>query len=160
MSRQLAFTTGMRRGELTFNEPKTEKGWRQIPVNEDTLRVLIERRKIYFLEEGCSAPETWGGQGLIFGTVDDTPISPSNLDRDWKAVIKESGLPPITLHALRHIHATMLIANGIDVRHLADCLGHSRPSFTLDTYAHVYASHREKAALTLDQLLGDSGSRG
>lgn len=176
----LALTTGMRRGELlglkwtdvqdnvitvkrtlvesakgvlTFNEPKTHKGWRQIPVNDDTLRVLLERRKMYFLEEGATEPKDWVGMGLMFGTDRDKPIAPSNLDRDWKAAIDGAGLPRITLHALRHTHATMLIVAGIDVRHLADRLGHARPSFTLDRYAHVYAAQREKAALSLDQLL-------
>lgn len=42
-----------------------------------------------------------------------------------------------TFHDLRHTFATMMIANGCDVRTVASYLGHASVSMTLDIYADV-----------------------
>ena len=46
-------------------------------------------------------------------------------------------LPPIRLHDLRHIHATLLLQAGIPVHVVAAQLGHADPAITLRVYAHV-----------------------
>jgi integrase len=67
-------------------------------------------------------------------------------------------LPCLRLHDLRHLHVSLLVEQGIDVRTVADRLGHTRSSFTFDVYAHLFEEQRLKAALSLEALLDDKYS--
>ena len=62
-------------------------------------------------------------------------------------------LPYITLHGLRHTHATVLIASNIDAVTVAGRLGHSDTSTTLDIYAHALKEKNQKAAQTLADVM-------
>jgi integrase len=55
-------------------------------------------------------------------------------------------LPSVTLHGLRHTHASQLIAAGLDVVTVSRRLGHSNPSVTLNVYAHLFGNTDETAA--------------
>jgi integrase len=82
------------------------------------------------------------------------PINPSNLqNRDHLPRLARLGLPRIRPHDLRHAHATDLVAAGVDIRTVADRLGHSSPSFTLKRYAHAASRAQEFAASVANQLL-------
>jgi len=62
------------------------------------------------------------------------------------------------VHDLRHFVATQLLTAGIDVRTVANRLGHARTSTTLDIYwAWVPARDRE-AARYLEEVLFEDGS--
>jgi integrase len=57
-------------------------------------------------------------------------------------------------HALRHAYASWLLANGVDIRSLADYLGHADPGFTLRVYTHLMPSSEEKTRKAIDLALG------
>lgn len=49
------------------------------------------------------------------------------------------------MHALRHYYASVLLADGVSIRELAEYLGHSGPGFTLRTYIHMLPDSQERA---------------
>jgi len=49
-------------------------------------------------------------------------------------------------HALRHTHATELLANGVPLIDVSRRLGHAKASTTLDLYGHAIPGNDEKAA--------------
>ena len=53
-------------------------------------------------------------------------------------------------HDLRDTAATLMIRGGVDVRTVADILGHADPAMTLRRYAHVLPDMRERAANLID----------
>lgn len=53
----------------------------------------------------------------------------------------------VTLHSLRHFHATQLINKGVNVKVVSKRLGHSSVQITLDTYVHFLPSMDEEASL-------------
>ena len=56
----------------------------------------------------------------------------------FKKILRQSGLPEnLNVHSLRHTNASLLIAQGVDVRTVASLLGHSRASTTLVVYTHA-----------------------
>ncbi|ULH15537.1 tyrosine-type recombinase/integrase [Deinococcus sp. KNUC1210] len=59
----------------------------------------------------------------------------------------------IRIHDIRHTYASLAIYQGLDPKALADRMGHSRASLTLDVYGHVFEEQRERAALTLADLV-------
>ncbi len=57
------------------------------------------------------------------------------MTRLFRRLVTESGLPPVTLHGLRHGAATL--AAGTDLKVVQDQLGHSTITLTADTYTSV-----------------------
>ena len=68
-----------------------------------------------------------------------------------KTVLKNTGLPSIRFHDLRHTFATHALAGGVDAKTLSGILGHTNASFTLDTYTHVTGEMQKQAA----NIVGD-----
>ena len=54
-------------------------------------------------------------------------------------------LPHLTLHGLRHVHATQLLQRGVHPKIVSERLGHSNISITMDTYSHVLPGLQEAA---------------
>ena len=52
-----------------------------------------------------------------------------------------------------------LVANGVDIRTVADRAGHSDSVLTLRLYAHALEAQRKRAAIPLEDLLGDARGR-
>lgn len=56
---------------------------------------------------------------------------------------------------LRHTFATHALASGVDAKTLSGILGHTKASFTLDTYAHVTGDMQRQAAQVMDTFMTD-----
>ena len=54
-----------------------------------------------------------------------------------KALCEKSGVPVISIHCLRHTHASLLIFAGVSIASIAKRLGHSSVSTTQETYLHI-----------------------
>ncbi|MDR3052412.1 MAG: tyrosine-type recombinase/integrase [Coriobacteriales bacterium] len=59
----------------------------------------------------------------------------------------------LKFHELRHTQATLLIANGVDVKTVQERLGHARASTTLDFYAHADEERDRQAASLFSDIL-------
>ena len=55
-----------------------------------------------------------------------------------------------TLHDLRHTAPTWMLSSGIDIRSVAQVLGHTQASNTLSVYSHVLPGAEEKAVAAID----------
>jgi integrase len=95
-----------------------------------------------------------GGQPvLVFSTAEGELLSPDNLSRDWRRTLRARKLPLVSFHALRHTHASMLLAAGVDVLTVSRRLGHSKAAMTLDIYGHVLEGGDRQATKALEGLL-------
>lgn len=119
---------------LALSEPKTPHSVRAIPllpyIAERLKQYKMEQEK-YFKDKGL--PET----DMVFTTKTGNLVDPRDFQRDFKLLLKRSGLREINVHALRHTFATRALESGMNVKTLSKILGHSSVAFTLDTYAHV-----------------------
>jgi integrase len=62
-------------------------------------------------------------------------------------------VPRIRIHDLRHSHASWLLLAGQPVHTVSERLGHSKPSTTLDLYAHTLTNSQDEAAAIAGMLL-------
>ena len=93
------------------------------------------------------------GEALVFSTPEGGPLSPDNLSRDWRRTVAARNLPGVMFHALRHSHASALIASGLDVLSISRRLGHGSPTVTLTVYAHLFENTDTKAAAAMEAVL-------
>ena len=112
--------------------PKTADSVRTIPVMPSALRQLqgLKRRtmaenKSTILKDAFVFP----GSGDIF-----SPRDPNAVTRRVKRFMKRSGLPDLSPHDLRHSCATLLLAQGADIKSVQEILGHADASTTLNFY--------------------------
>ena len=80
-------------------------------------------------------------------------MDPRNVLRAYKATAATVGAPG-GLHTLRHTAATLMLAQGANLRLVADVLGHSSVQITGDVYAHVLDEQRRGAVADLGRALG------
>jgi integrase len=114
---------------------KTASSRRTIQLDKQTLEVLnplLERSTMY-----------------LFGDLE--PVSLSTLQRSFKAALDASGLKKITIHDLRHSHASYLIGNGANVVAVSKRLGHSDVNMTLKVYTHMLKESEDKLLEILNQ---------
>ncbi len=129
-----------RRGEYTTGETKTGQSARTILLPKSTADILRNRKS--------AALSEW-----IFPDPlrPDLPTAPQAAYNHMKALLERAGLPSIRFHDLRHTFATRALAGGVDPKTLSDILGHTKASFTLDTYTHVTGDMQQRAA----DMIGD-----
>jgi integrase len=88
--------------------------------------------------------------------LDGKPLRPGGVSSEWWAIARQIGYSGIRWHALRHTHASMLIASGLDVVKIARRLGHSSPNVTLGVYAHMFKK-TDNAAEAINAALAKLG---
>ncbi|HEU5098204.1 MAG TPA: tyrosine-type recombinase/integrase, partial [Roseiflexaceae bacterium] len=81
-----------------------------------------------------------------------TPLSHSNVDRQFDALLRRAKLPDIRFHDMRHTYAALSIAAGVDLYTLSRRMGHSSITVTADRYGHLYQGNNQDAD-SLDRLL-------
>lgn len=84
---------------------------------------------------------------MICCTADGEFMRPSSVSSEFSALLQTLGLPRGTsYHTLRHTHATWLLLQGVDLKTIAERLGHANEATTLSLYAHVMPGRDEMAA--------------
>jgi integrase len=128
-----------------FDEPKTSRSRRTIPLPASTVKALIELRRRQG-EERLRVGSECQDHGLVFTTKFGNPIDIPTLTKQWfKPALVRAELPVFRLYDLRHTHATLLLSNGENPKVASERLGHSTIVLTLDTYSHVLPDMQEEA---------------
>ena len=71
--------------------------------------------------------------------------------RSWfKTALVATGLPPMTMHDLRHTAASLAISSGANVKAVQRMLGHASAAMTLDVYADLFDDDLDAVAKRLD----------
>jgi integrase len=100
---------------LVLDDVKSARSRRTIALPEVTLQALRAHRRRQ-LEERLKAGEYWQDDGFVFASVIGTPIDPRNVVRQFHAMLTTAKLSRTKFHNLRHTSASLLLAQGVDVR--------------------------------------------
>ncbi|WP_290779496.1 tyrosine-type recombinase/integrase [Exiguobacterium sp. UBA5002] len=92
-------------------------------------------------------------EDLICLSVSGAYLWHSGLRRRHIETIKAAELPKITLHGLRHTHASLLMEMGVHAKVIQERLGHADATLTMDTYAHILHTMQSDTATQFEQLL-------
>ena len=118
-----------------------------------TLKRLRVERKQEALEHGWAEMPRW-----VFSTEAGTWLDESKVRKVFGQLLKKAGLSSFRVYDLRHTFASLLLAQGVPITYVSAQLGHSRPTTTLQWYAHWLPGARERY---VDGLTGlDTETRG
>ena len=122
-------------GGYYVGDTKTGAGRRIITLPPSTVQLLSERKKKSI------------SQWIFHNPIrPEDPVMPNSGYKRMKKLMKEAGLPNMRFHDLRHTFATHALTSGVDAKTLSGILGHTKTSFTLDTYTHVTGDMHRKAS--------------
>ena len=83
---------------------------------------------------------------------DGSWIQPRAMMHCFRVIHNKLGFSELDFHSLRHTHASVLLANGADVKYVQERLGHKNVATTLDIYTHVTDTMRERNKDILKKL--------
>jgi integrase len=139
---------------LRFKAPKTKAGRRTVSLPASAV-VVLRQHKVRQMELRMQLGlGKMPDDALVFCRFDGSLYPPNDLSRDWARACKALDLPRVSFHALRHTHASALIAASIDVVKISRRLGHASPSITLRVYAHLFDTRDDAAAKAIDAAMG------
>ena len=139
----------------TFGPPKSEAGYRDVPLAPYALSALKEHRLAV----------AGGDDALVFGSRTGTPLTHQNMvKRVWNPLQKSAGLTADTgkldqegkpilrakygFHALRHAAASLFIEQRLSPKRISALMGHSSIQVTYDRYGHLlHDGEADQAAL-------------
>lgn len=158
---QLLVTTGLRRGEciglkwkdidfkagtlrvkrsviyngevgIIVSDPKTPKSIRTVPVMPKTLDKLTRFHDLQSLRY----PNIDLEEAFLFCREAQPfePRDPNSVTKRMSRFMREHDLPSYSPHDLRHSCASLLLAQGADVKSVQEILGHTDSRTTLDYY--------------------------
>jgi integrase len=136
-----------------FDEPKTSRARRTIPLPASMVKALADHKRKQGADR-LKAGSEWQDHGLVFTSSLGEPLSIPALTKKWfkPALTKAELSTAFRLYDLRHTHATLLLANGENPKVAAERLGHSTIVLTLDTYSHVLPDMQQQAAERIETL--------
>lgn len=145
-------TVSTRSGRVVESEPKSRSSRRVVTIDPKTVEILSRHREAQGRE--LAVLDIKVVPTRVFTNELGETLDGSNVSKVWHRLQKEAGVPRARLHDARHMHMSMLIGHGVDVRTIADRAGHADPVLTLRQYSHALEARRRQAAIPLGVLLG------
>lgn len=82
-------------------------------------------------------------------------FTPDYVSNRFATILRQNDLKHIRFHDLRHSCASLLVAQGVQMKLIQQWLGHSNISTTANIYSHVDAASTFQCAMTIDEVLGE-----
>lgn len=159
----LGLTTGMRFAEIVgltrkdflfvTNEIVVNKTWDyktgkgfDITKNDPSNRIIKADKKTMDVFKKLFATTPANIHGLVFFSPQSKykVLSNDGTNKLLRTTLKELGIEHITMHGLRHTHASILLYRKASIYYVSERLGHSGIDTTLKYYAHVIKELREE----------------
>jgi integrase len=130
-------------GAPAFAPTKTEASNRIVPAPDEVLTILGQHVETFGT----------GPDGLLFHR-DGVAWRRSRLNDEWRRARRVSGVDA-RFHDLRHYCASALIAAGVSVKGVQEVLGHATAVETLEVYAHLWPTDRDRAREAMSAAIRD-----
>lgn len=143
--------------EPVWSDPKTARGRRSIALDPGSVAVLRAVRATQ-AQERLLVGAGYVDHDLVFARPDGRPLHPERFSRTFGEQVAKHGLPPLSVHGLRHSWATLALQAGVHPKVVQERLGHSTIGVTLDVYSHVMPSMETDAADRVAALILGGGA--
>lgn len=132
-------------GKFIFQTSKTKESKRLISLDTQSLS-LLKKWRIEQIQADLATLGNTNTHEIIFTRDDGSPMRLAYLNEKFSTVIKNHKLHRITIHGLRHTHASLLFEAGASIKEVQERLGHSDIQMTMNIYTHVTDDLKEQTA--------------
>lgn len=153
---------------LHVNTPKTQAGWRTIPMIQEVYDAFLEEYQIQLITGFCEQ-EIEGFRGFIFTSSNQTVTLPSEVNKaihkiaeaynkEETALAKKERrepllLPKFSAHHLRHTFCTRFCENETNIKVIQSIMGHSDISTTMDIYAEATEEKKQEVIANMENKI-------
>lgn len=125
-------------------EPKSRNSVRALTLPENVIFTLKQLQNDQ-LSRRLDLGDQWHDTNRLFTTLDGHQMHGATPFSWLTKICKQYDLPKVNLHSFRHLNASLLISQGVDVKTVQSVLGHSQASTTLDIYAQAFREREAQA---------------
>ncbi|MBY9077243.1 site-specific integrase [Paenibacillus sp. HN-1] len=131
---------------------KTAASRRVLRADDTTLGVL---KKLLTIQKERQLARNESGPIKFLFTRNDgvTPLRLAYPNDLLDSLVKKHNLHPITVHGLRHTHASMQFEAGATIKEVQEQLGHSDIKITMNVYTHVTKAVKEVKANRFEKFM-------
>ena len=120
---------------------KEKQGYFQPTKNESSNRtVMVDWQLMQQFQVMINNKEL--NQPIFFSK--EQRIYNSTLNQKLASLCKNNDIPVISIHGLRHTHASLLLYEGVSIASVAKRLGHNNTTTTQETYIHIIRELEDK----------------
>lgn len=123
---------------------KTAASRRVISLDDESIQLLKKWRTETLKRFDGIVP--LNNNDYVFTRVHGTPLRLAYLNDKLAEIVSTHNLHPVTVHGLRHTHASMLFEAGASIKEVQERLGHSDIKMTMNIYTHVTNAVKESTA--------------
>lgn len=190
----MALETGMRKGELcglSWSDVRLARGAAEIVVRHQLVRAgrnwqvcspkngkermiaisdslaedLLRWKEVQRILKESN--KQYVDSGLVFTSPNGGPLTMNNIgEREFAKLMKRAKVSKLRFHDMRHTNASLLLADGVNVKLVSERLGHSSVTITMEIYCHIDRDAHRRVARSFDERgsncekLAPSGGRG
>jgi integrase len=147
-------------GERFYVGPVKGDVPRRIAIGDVVIDTMKAWRRQLLSENGARTMKMLRADDPVFPHLPGrAPTQPAlrnafkRVQRHFRQANPTFHLPEITVHDLRHTHASMLLHRRQSYKVVQERLGHKSPDVTLNTYAHLMPESQQLAVADLDEVL-------
>ena len=134
---------------------KTRSSDRELDIPDIVFNAIIEERKMYEVNRSRRST-TFQDLDYICCSSYGRPRSATYASSQYKALLRNNGLPDIRFHDLRHTYASMLLSEELSVKAVSNTLGNAKSIVTVDVYgdkARIIGDGTDAMRPTLEYVL-------
>ena len=139
---------------IAKDRAKTKSSLRTYPLTAEFKQELLDRKM--WIEENkklCGKSYIIEWEEYVFVNPLGYLIKPDELTFKFTYLVKKHKLKKMRFHDLRHTTASLMVANGVNMKQIQDWLGHSTFMTTADIYSHLDSSAKQLSANAMTEAL-------
>lgn len=139
-------------------QPKSLASSAPVVLPASVLELLRAHQHAQRQERIAAGVET--EEGLVFLTLAGVAVNLSWYSKHFRALVVAAGLPPMSVHQLRHGTVSLLAGANVPQKVTQEYVRHAQSRTTTDVYTHSTRAQHRQAADTLDAILWSGHTMG
>ena len=131
---------------------KTDTSARTVSLDAGTVEVLCAHRRRQAALR-LLLGSAWVDTGRVFTKADGSALVPDSASQRFDRLVVRAGLPPVRLHDLRHLAASLTYQATKGLKLASQMLGHSSTAITEQIYLSVFEDVEREAAESAAALM-------
>ncbi|MBR2588659.1 MAG: site-specific integrase [Bacilli bacterium] len=138
---------------VTKNRTKNQSSYRSLPLLPEIEDLLLAEKEKQERNKKIFGNAYMNKGDYILVDMEGNLILPDRVSKTFRKLIESNGLKKIRFHDLRHSCASLLLANGVNMKEIQQWLGHSNWSCTANIYSHLESNTKQNSANIISNAL-------